>query len=163
MKLKDRVAVVTGAGGGIGRAIALSLARRGCRLSLCDIRESELAQAARDAAALGVRCTQHCLDVADAVAVANLPREVLAAHGKVNLVVNNAGVALGGNFDQVSETEIRIRKAVVIPQDEIRFTEETPISLSDRDRDAFLNLLDNPPEPNPALRELLAGKAKKRG
>ena len=66
-------------------------------------------------------------------------------------------------IDQVSETEIRIRKAVVIPQDEIRFTEETPISLSDRDRDAFLNLLDNPPEPNPALRELLAGKAKKRG
>jgi short-subunit dehydrogenase len=105
MKLEDRVAVVTGAGGGIGRAIALSLARRGCRLSLCDIRESELAQAARDAAAVGVRCTQHCLDVADAAAVANLPREVLAAHGEVNLVVNNAGVALGGNFDQVSETD----------------------------------------------------------
>jgi Protein of unknown function (DUF1778) len=66
-------------------------------------------------------------------------------------------------IDQVSDSEIRIRKAVVIPQDEIRFTEETPITLSDRDRDVFLNLLDNPPDPNPALRKLMAGKAKKRG
>jgi Protein of unknown function (DUF1778) len=65
-------------------------------------------------------------------------------------------------IDQVSDTEVRIRKAVVIPQDEIRFTEETPIVLSDRDRDTFLDLLDNPPNPNPALRKLMAGKAKKR-
>ena len=105
MKLKDRVAVITGAGGGIGRAIALSLARRGCHLSLCDIKEPELTQVARDAAALGVRCTPHPLDVADGAAVADLPLEVLHAHGKVNLVINNAGVALGGNFDQVSEAD----------------------------------------------------------
>ena len=65
-------------------------------------------------------------------------------------------------IDQVSETEVRIRKAIVIPQDEIRFTEETPIVLSDRDRDTFLDLLDNPPHPNPELRKLMAGKAKKR-
>ena len=64
-------------------------------------------------------------------------------------------------IDQVSDTEIRIRKAVVIPQDEIRFTEETPIVLSDRDRDTFLDLLDNPPDPKSALRKLMAGKAKK--
>ena len=43
-------------------------------------------------------------------------------------------------IDQVSESEVRIRKAVVIPLDEIRFTEETPMILSDRDRDDFLNL-----------------------
>ena len=66
-------------------------------------------------------------------------------------------------IDQVSESEVRIRKAVVIPLDEIRFTEETPMILSDRDRDAFLNLLDHPPEPNPSLQKLMAGKAKKRG
>jgi hypothetical protein len=62
-------------------------------------------------------------------------------------------------IDQVSDTEIRIRKAVVIPQDEIRFTEETPIVLSDRDRDTFLDLLENPPHPNPALQKLMSGKA----
>ncbi len=55
-------------------------------------------------------------------------------------------------IDQLSETEIRIRKAVVIPEDEIRFAEETITPLSDRDRDLFLKLLDNPPTANPVLR-----------
>jgi NAD(P)-dependent dehydrogenase (short-subunit alcohol dehydrogenase family) len=105
MNLTNRVAVVTGAGGGIGRAIALSLARRGCHLSLCDIDAAAIEDVARQASALGVRCTTHCLDVRDRAAVAELPAQVLAAHGAVHLVVNNAGVALGGNFDQVSEAD----------------------------------------------------------
>jgi hypothetical protein len=56
--------------------------------------------------------------------------------------------------EQVSETEVRIRKAVVLPEDEIRFYEESFPPLSDRDRDAFLALLENPPPPNEALRRL---------
>ena len=55
-------------------------------------------------------------------------------------------------IDQVSDTELRIRKAVVIPEDEVRFYEESTSPLSDADRDHFLQLLDNPPEPSPALR-----------
>jgi uncharacterized protein (DUF1778 family) len=55
-------------------------------------------------------------------------------------------------IDQVSDTEIRIRKAVVIPEDEVRFYEESTTPLSDADRDRFLQLLDNPPEPSPALK-----------
>lgn len=54
--------------------------------------------------------------------------------------------------EQVSDSEVRIRKAVVIPEDEVRFYEQSATPLSDRDRDAFLALLDNPPEPNEALR-----------
>ena len=54
-------------------------------------------------------------------------------------------------IDQLSETELRIRKAVVIPEDEVRFYEESAASLSDADRDQFLHLLDHPPEPRPAL------------
>lgn len=53
-------------------------------------------------------------------------------------------------IERVSETEVRIRKAVVIPEDEVRFSEETASPLSDRDR--FLELLDGPPAANPALR-----------
>ena len=54
-------------------------------------------------------------------------------------------------LDQVSDTEVRIRKAVVIPEDEVRFYEETATPLSDLDRDRFLDLLDNPPAANAAL------------
>jgi hypothetical protein len=66
-------------------------------------------------------------------------------------------------IEQVSDTELRIRKARVIPEDEIRFSEEAPIILSDRQRERFLDALDHPPEPNAALRRLMAGKAGKRG
>jgi hypothetical protein len=55
-------------------------------------------------------------------------------------------------IEQLSETEVRIRKAVVVPEDEVRFSEESAAPLSDRDRDLFLQLLDNPPEPTEALR-----------
>jgi hypothetical protein len=57
--------------------------------------------------------------------------------------------------EQVSGTELRIRKAGVIPEDDLPFVEETLAPLSDRDRDVFLALLDNPPPPNEALRRLL--------
>ena len=105
MNLKDRVAVITGAGSGIGRATALSLARRGCHLALADIDEGGLAQTQVQVAVAGVRATTHNLDVADREAVAALPARVRAAHGRVDLLINNAGVALGGTFEQVSEAD----------------------------------------------------------
>jgi Protein of unknown function (DUF1778) len=64
-------------------------------------------------------------------------------------------------IDQRSETELRIRKAVVIPDDEIRFAEESLSPLSDRDRDRFLEMLDNPPKANPALRRAAARAAER--
>ncbi|HEX8291019.1 MAG TPA: SDR family NAD(P)-dependent oxidoreductase [Pyrinomonadaceae bacterium] len=103
MRLEGRTAVITGAGGGIGRAIALSLARRGCHLALADIDEAGLAGTAdliRD-----VRLSLHPLDVADRAAVADLPERVAAEHPGVDLLFNNAGVALGGTFEQVSEED----------------------------------------------------------
>jgi hypothetical protein len=59
-------------------------------------------------------------------------------------------------IDQLSATELRIRKAVVIPQDEVRFAEESVSPLSDRDRDRFIKLLDHPPKANAALRRAAA-------
>ncbi len=66
-------------------------------------------------------------------------------------------------IEHVSETELRIRRARVIPEDEIRFREESPLVLSDRDRDRFLDVLDNPPKPNSALRKAAARHAKNDG
>jgi len=105
LKLQNRTAVVTGAASGIGRAIAVSLSRRGCHLALADINQAQLAQTAKQAALAGVRTSLHLLDVADRQAVASFPAVVMAEHGRVDVLINNAGVALGGTFDQVSETD----------------------------------------------------------
>jgi len=105
LKLKDRTAVVTGAAGGIGRAIATALARRGCHLALADIDEANLERTAAELAALGVRVSRHRLDVADAGAVAAFPGVVTAEHRGVDVLVNNAGVAVGGTFEQIAPAD----------------------------------------------------------
>jgi len=105
MNVSNRVAVLTGAGGGIGRATALALARRHCHLALADIDAAGLAETAALLANLGVRITTHPLDVADREAVRALPGRVHDAHKRVDLLINNAGVALGGSFEQVSEED----------------------------------------------------------
>jgi NAD(P)-dependent dehydrogenase (short-subunit alcohol dehydrogenase family) len=105
MKLDGRTAVVTGAASGIGRGTALALARRGCDLALADLNEEGLAETATLAGDHGVTISRHRLDVASREAVAALPEAVLAAHGRADLLFNNAGVAIGGTFDQVAEED----------------------------------------------------------
>ncbi|MCC0002612.1 MAG: SDR family NAD(P)-dependent oxidoreductase [Methylobacteriaceae bacterium] len=99
--VRDKVAVVTGAGGGIGRALALELARRGASLALTD-RDSQTLSAAVEACRMaGADVSEYVFDMAEPAAIAALPDNVLARHGQVDLLVNNAGVALAGTFDQI--------------------------------------------------------------
>lgn len=105
MHLASRTAIITGGAGGIGRAIAASLARRGCHLVLADIDEAGLQRTAELIAQPGLRVSCHRLDVGDAEAVADFPNEVRGTHRDVDLLVNNAGVALGGTFEQVSDDD----------------------------------------------------------
>jgi len=100
--LQGGVAVITGAASGIGAALALNLAGRGMALALADRNPAGLATAAAAARAKGVKVTEHVLDVQDVDALAALPEAVLADHGRVTLLVNNAGVALIGDFEQVA-------------------------------------------------------------
>ena len=97
--------MITGAAGGIGRAIAVSLARRKCDLALADIDECGIEETATLARDYGVFVTRHHVDVADRVAVAEFPDIVAAEHGGVDILVNNAGVAVGGTFEQVSHED----------------------------------------------------------
>lgn len=105
MRLDGRTAVITGAAGGIGRAIAVSLARRACHLALADIDEIGMAGTADLVRGYGVRVSRHRIDVADRAAVAEFPDIVAAEHDGVDLLVNNAGVAVGGTFEQVSDED----------------------------------------------------------
>jgi NAD(P)-dependent dehydrogenase (short-subunit alcohol dehydrogenase family) len=97
-----RVAAITGAGSGIGRALARDLARRGAHLALSDIDPVGLAETVQLCEGTGVKVTSQVVDVADRAAVFAWADQVVADHGKVNLVVNNAGVALGATVEGMS-------------------------------------------------------------
>lgn len=104
--IRGSVAVITGAASGIGAALAAELAARGAHLALADRNAAGLAATAAAARARGVSVSEHLLDVQDAAALAALPEAVLAAHGHAHILVNNAGVALMGNVDQVTEADL---------------------------------------------------------
>lgn len=101
-QLSGRVAVVTGAGSGIGRATSLRLAREGCTLALVDIHEPGVAETERLLEQLGTKTSQHIADVSDPERMAALPGEVVTRHGGVHIVVNNAGVSVLKNFEEHS-------------------------------------------------------------
>jgi short-subunit dehydrogenase len=105
MRLDGRTAVITGAASGIGRALAVTLAARRCHLALADVNEAGLAETARMVQSNSLRVSSHVVDLADRDALATLPQAVVARHGGADILINNAGVALTGNFDQVSERD----------------------------------------------------------
>lgn len=98
--MKDGVAVITGAGSGIGRALSLDLAERGSHLALADRNAEPLYETAQRARQRGIKVTEHVLDVADKDALVALPEAVVSEHGRATMLFNNAGVALGGTFEQ---------------------------------------------------------------
>jgi butyryl-CoA dehydrogenase len=97
-----RVAAITGAGSGIGRALARDLAGRGCHLALSDIDELGLADTVEQCQTKGVTVTSQRLDVADRASVHEWADRVVEEHGRVNLIFNNAGVALVATVEAVS-------------------------------------------------------------
>ncbi|MES1945065.1 short-chain dehydrogenase/reductase SDR [Salinisphaera sp. PC39] len=108
-QLDGRVAAITGAGSGIGRATALALADAGCALALSDVDEAGLAETVRLAegrAAAGRRITQHTVDVADKARMAEWADAAAAEHDGVNIVINNAGVALSQTVEDMAIEDV---------------------------------------------------------
>src|SRR5262245_26401175 len=101
--LTDRVAVVTGAAVGIGRAVALALARFGAHVAVCDRDAENLAATARDIAALGRTAVSDVLDVREGELVRRFMAAVQAQLGAVDVLVNNAGGGFMARFVEVSE------------------------------------------------------------
>ena len=104
--ISGKVAVVTGAGSGIGRALAYELARRGAKLAISDVDTAGLAETAQHAQVIGAPVHQQFLDVTDREAVLAYAGTVAEHYGVVNIVINNAGIAFSGDIEEMSFEQI---------------------------------------------------------
>lgn len=100
--LADKVAAVTGAASGIGRALAINLAAKGCHLAISDINQEGLQETANLISNQNIHVTTHIVDVADRDQVHQYADEVLNRHSRVNIVINNAGVTVADSIKDVS-------------------------------------------------------------
>ena len=103
--INGSAAAVTGAASGIGRALAVELASRGCDLALADRDEGGLAAVAAELAARGRKVTTHRVDVSAPAEIKEFAAAATAAHPHLNIVINNAGVALPGQFHEIDQAQ----------------------------------------------------------
>jgi short-subunit dehydrogenase len=108
--IRGAAAAVTGAASGIGRALAIELAARGCDLALADRDEAGLATVAAEIAEIAKtsprKVSVHRVDVGEPGQIADFARAAIAAHGGLNILVNNAGVALLGQFHEIDQAQM---------------------------------------------------------
>jgi len=105
--LNSGVVVVTGAASGIGRALAQRMAAAGSALAIADIDQPGLLQTAQALPKNSAMVTTHVVDVGKEESVKSFAADVSARHGRVTLLINNAGVALHGNFEEISLEDLR--------------------------------------------------------
>lgn len=103
---KNKVAAVTGAGSGIGQALAIELAKQGCHLALSDVNEAGLAKTVELLATYPIKVTTQKVDVANRTEIADWAKFVVDQHGQVNLIFNNAGVAMGSTAEGISYEDL---------------------------------------------------------
>ncbi|AMW20087.1 SDR family NAD(P)-dependent oxidoreductase [Mycobacteroides chelonae] len=103
---KDKIAAVTGAGSGIGRSLALELARRGARLALCDIDAAQLDATAQACRGMGAQVICDTVDVSDRAAVHDFADVVASHYGTVHYIINNAGIVTAGSVEKSDYSEL---------------------------------------------------------
>ncbi len=104
--LYDKVAVVTGAGSGIGRALAKALAAEGCHLALADMNDAGLQETKSQITDASRKVTTHIVNVTDRERMKALAEEVHQAHGVIHLLFNNAGITISKSFEDSSLDEL---------------------------------------------------------
>ena len=95
-----KVAAITGAGSGMGEALAISLSQQGCAVAIADVDADKLEHTANQIN--GVEVSKHLVDVADRVQVEQFATDVIAHHGRVNMIFNNAGVSVTDTVSHMS-------------------------------------------------------------
>jgi short-subunit dehydrogenase len=103
--IRGAAAAVTGAASGIGRALAIALAARGCELALADRDEAGLRTLAAEIAGKQ-KVSTHRVDVGEPAQIADFAQAAIAAHPGLNILVNNAGVALLGQFGEIEQAQM---------------------------------------------------------
>ena len=105
MKLKDKVALITGGGRGIGKAVALDYAREGAKIAICSRTGAEIETAAKEIKALGTECLAVECDVSLEEPVSKLAEKVQECFGRIDVLINNAGVMI--RPAPIAETELK--------------------------------------------------------
>lgn len=105
LSLQDKTAIITGAGSGIGRAIAEAFAAQGARVQIVDIAADQAGATAADIQAAGGRADARVCDISDQSAVKGLVAEILADTGRIDILVNNAGIAHIGTAGNTEESD----------------------------------------------------------
>lgn len=105
--LRSGVAVITGAAGGLGKALAAEFYRRGYHLALLDVDSGGLEQTRQELEQVGQPITIHPTDVSDPEKVAAAREEILRIHGNVHILVNNAGISISRNFENLDPADFR--------------------------------------------------------
>src|SRR3970040_2087880 len=105
MKLKDKVALITGGGRGIGKAVALDYAREGAKIAICSRTGAEIETAAKEIKALGTECLAVGGDVSLERPVKKLVEKVQERFGRIDVLINNAGVMI--RPAPIVETELK--------------------------------------------------------
>ena len=101
----DKVALITGAGSGIGRSLALELATSGCSLALVDWNKDSLEETKQLIRKKNISVSTHPFDIRDREKIAALPQEVLEFHKQIDMIINNAGVSVVGTVEEVDDND----------------------------------------------------------
>jgi short-subunit dehydrogenase len=101
----NKVALITGAGSGIGRALAINLADQGCSLALVDWNEESLEETKQIVRKKNISVSTHVFDIRDREKIKELPEKILNIHNQIDVVINNAGVSVIGSVDEVDQND----------------------------------------------------------
>lgn len=108
MSLSGRVAIITGAGGGLGRSHAMFLARQGARVVVNDLDQDAAVRVATEIRAAGGECLAIAASVSDEAGIAAMVRQVMAQWGRIDILVNNAGILRDKSFAKMSLDDFRL-------------------------------------------------------
>ena len=126
MKLKNKVALITGGAQGLGKSIALAMANEGANIVVCDINPKTLADAIDEIEKTGVRCLGIKCDVSSTESVSSLFREIVSAFGTLDILVNNAALVQSGPRNEEMRSKWYALMTTPVRKESLGVTREFP-------------------------------------